>query len=123
MGFFKTTLIGVAAVMGVATGSAFAWRGYLIHELRNPVLEQLTDPQSAIFRSEVYAGDWTVSGGILCGQVNAKNRMGGYVGYKWFHSFNQHASVESDSMKESFDLQKVKRCDFSGDKVSWWQVW
>ena len=52
------------------------------------VLEQLTDPESANFRDiKVYAGvDYfgTPNVDVVCGQVNSKNRMGGYVG---FHPF------------------------------------
>lgn len=42
------------------------------------VRERLYDPESARFRGvrAVYAG--------YCGEVNAKNRLGGYVGYREF---------------------------------------
>lgn len=41
----------------------------------------LIDPSSAIFRNVTHhAGFWEV----WCGEVNSKNRMGGYVGWKKF---------------------------------------
>lgn|GEM_PF-3273393 len=39
--------------------------------------EQLTDPSSAQFRNERSKKD-----GWVCGEVNSKNTMGGYVGFK-----------------------------------------
>jgi hypothetical protein len=41
------------------------------------VLESLYDPASANFRNEFRGGTRTV----WCGEVNAKNRMGGYTGF------------------------------------------
>jgi hypothetical protein len=43
---------------------------------RDVVKGQLFDPQSAEFRNER-----TTDMGNVCGEVNAKNRMGGYVGF------------------------------------------
>jgi hypothetical protein len=45
------------------------------------VRERLFDPESAQF-SEVFTG--TPGSGAICGLVNAKNRMGGYVGRRPF---------------------------------------
>lgn len=42
------------------------------------ILAQLKDPNSAEFRNVVVAGN------IVCGEVNAKNGFGGYVGFKSF---------------------------------------
>lgn len=44
------------------------------------VESQLSDPTSVLFRGI----EKRVFG--YCGEVNAKNRMGGYVGYKKFHA-------------------------------------
>lgn len=77
------------AVVGVIVAGVFGWRAYLFHELRKPVLERLTDPDSALFRNERLLfgwSEWTVMGNILCGEVNAKNKMGGYGGYVKFAS-------------------------------------
>lgn len=40
----------------------------------------LFDPESALFKDLVYSGTYNA----WCGQLNAKNRMGGYVGWKYF---------------------------------------
>lgn len=42
----------------------------------------LTDPESARFRAEVIGGDATAR--VLCGEVNARNPLGGYAGYERF---------------------------------------
>lgn len=116
----KTVLFAVAVVLTLLL-AAWGYRAYLISELRKPVLAKLNDPTSAQFQNEVYFGNWTVKGGNLCGQVNAKNRMGGYVGYHWFQSFDGGASIEDDELKEVFDEGKLDRCavDKRG-KPFWW---
>lgn len=51
----------------------------LLEKVQNMVRERLKDPDSAKFRSLLkYGTHW------VCGQVNAKNGMGGYVGYSSF---------------------------------------
>lgn len=77
-------VIGIAVSLLVI---GLAYRYYLVVELRKPVLADLTDPDSAIFRNERIAGNWLPSGSMLCNEVNAKNRMGGYVGYVPFTSW------------------------------------
>lgn len=80
-------LMSLLAVMGVAAAAFFTYRFYLIDQLRKPVLAELKDPDSALFRDERIIGVWLPKKAILCGDVNAKNAMGGYVGYKPFTSF------------------------------------
>lgn len=48
-------------------------------EAKRLVIERLKDPESARFQDITRRSDDEV-----CGQVNAKNAMGGYVGHKWF---------------------------------------
>lgn len=48
-----------------------------IDRAREAVAEKLTDPSSAQFRNERSKKD-----GWVCGEVNSKNAMGGYVGFK-----------------------------------------
>jgi hypothetical protein len=109
-------IVGVCvALIAVLAG----WRGYLVHTLRAPVLAQLNDPDSAQFRNLKYVGNWTVKGGLLCGQVNAKNAMGGYVGYSWFESGIKSASIEDVEIKSVFDKSGLDRCDY-GESLKWW---
>lgn len=52
---------------------------------RNAVKEKLSDPGSAQFRNdritEAEPGIKAKGGFYVCGEVNAKNRMGGYTGF------------------------------------------
>lgn len=108
--------------MIVAGAIIIGWRFYLVSELKKPVLAKLSDPDSAQFQNLKYVGNWTVQGGVLCGQVNAKNRMGGYVGYQWFDADAKSAIVEDDVVKKIYDDASLKRCDFSEDKLPFWYL-
>lgn len=83
----KLTIAMTIAISLLAV--SFAYRYYLITELRKPVLAELSDPDSALFRNERIGGNWLVTGSILCGEVNSKNRMGGYIGYMPFTSWGK----------------------------------
>ena len=51
-------------------------------ELKTAVAAKMVDPGSATFRAlSVKVADFA-----YCGEVNAKNRMGGYVGYQKFYT-------------------------------------
>lgn len=79
----KTTISAVVALAAIAAlgGLAYHWQ-----ESRSPaalardvVKSKLNDRDSAVFRNQVLAkrgGE-----GIWCGEVNARNRMGGMVGF------------------------------------------
>lgn len=58
---------------------------------RGKVLDRLRDPSSAVFSAEVVGEN-----GVLCGQVNAKNGFGGYIGNKRFISGAGGAVIEGD---------------------------
>lgn len=56
----------------------YVYREYVVRSALERVQEVLSDPDSAKFR------EVSIKGGRVCGQVNSKNKMGGYVGYRWF---------------------------------------
>lgn len=72
------TVVLVAAVAGVGL---VGWRARLLerYEQRQLVKEALKDPASADF-GDVVPGKR--GGATWCGSVNAKNSMGGYVGFQ-----------------------------------------
>jgi len=80
----KTIIAGGAAVL-LLVAAAGGWRWHLIGELRKPILAELNDPDSAVFRNETLLSPWAVSNSILCGEVNVRNKMGGYAGYARFY--------------------------------------
>lgn len=54
----------------------------LFGELKTAVAAQMRDPESATFQAlSVKIADFS-----YCGEVNAKNLMGGYVGYRRFYA-------------------------------------
>lgn len=113
---FFTAIVVLAAL----AGAVFAYRAYLISELRKPVLAQLSDPESAQFRNERVIGNWRFAGTVLCGDVNAKNKMGGYAGFSPFEAGVNGASVGKDG-----DI--LPPCDFEKDLRAtapwWWMTW
>lgn len=73
------------------------------------VKKNLKDPESVTFRNEVLRKN-----GFFCGEYNAKNSYGGYVGYKRFKietrmlSINQGVSIEGTDILSAGDmLEKV----------------
>ena len=53
-------------------------------ELKAAVLSELTDPGSAQFKGLRLIEQGPEGGPVLCGEVNSKNKMGGYVGFTRF---------------------------------------
>lgn len=52
------------------------------------VMAQLVDPESARFRNETQ----NEALNIYCGEVNSKNRMGGYVGWKRYIAYGPRSN-------------------------------
>lgn len=76
----KSTIAIVAAIL--TAGALIAWAILLSdpnEKIKAIVRAKLSDPGSAIFQkiAKTKAGDY-------CGEVNAKNQFGGYVGFKRF---------------------------------------
>lgn len=99
----KVVLRNVFIGLMLAVGAAYAYTVFLVHQLRQPVLEQLKDPDSAKFRNEKVRGGWIVGTSHLCGEVNAKTPMGGYAGYKKFWALKgKAADIESESLNSEY---------------------
>lgn len=93
----KKALGAIGLVLLVLAAGAYLYSSYVIHQHRKLVLAKLNDPDSAQFRNEKLKGSWTVGGSILCGEINAKNAMGGYVGFVPFASTaGTEAEIGSD---------------------------
>lgn len=74
------------------------------------VLSQLNDPGSASFQ------DVTIRGGsTVCGKVNSKNKLGGYVGFQDFASspegtlIHQDVPPPSTGIGDNFDYDGYRR--------------
>lgn len=74
----RAIIVG-ATVVAVAAAAAMAWQ-YPVYRIERAVRAFLKDPDSAQFqRVQAF---YSTGGG--CGFVNAKNALGGYVGYTHF---------------------------------------
>lgn len=82
------------------------------NKLKAMAAERLRDPEATRFKSE-YAMYKTDKGDIiLCGTLNGKNAMGGYVGYKPFYMRTRGDSIESFKLPSenddyNFELNEV----------------
>lgn len=84
----KTTVViaSLAAIVGALTVKYLpddTFRIASAHEkYRSIVRGELLDPNSAEFRNERISKDLKFNEDYYCGEMNAKNRMGGYIGFK-----------------------------------------
>ena len=90
-------LLGLLAVASGRAGEAGGPHAQLIAQAKAAVTKDLKDPDSALFRNLAV---YTTSTGALavCGEFNAKNSYGGYVGYKQFASSASVVFTEADSV-------------------------
>lgn len=72
----RVVLVAVGMMLATA---AVADDAALIKQAEDAVTHNLLDPESARFR------DVGVNGDAVCGQVNAKNAYGGYIGFRNFY--------------------------------------
>lgn len=95
-------VIGGLVIAGCLLGAAVGVHAYRIGEMRAPIVKMLSDPASAQFQSEKHQGNWLWPKGALCGEVNSKNQMGGYVGFKKFVTYRGTATIEGDAADNEF---------------------
>ena len=93
-------IVCVVAFTAAVAGGAYAytkWDQWTVWpELRKPVLATLKDPDSALFRNQF------VGRRALCGEVNARNGMGGYAGYSRFIGGGERFVLEGASTRTWF---------------------
>jgi hypothetical protein len=107
--------VGVAVVFALV-GAVAAYREWvLIPPVREQVLKQLNDPESAQFRNTRYFGDWLPTHGAMCGEVNARNRKGGYVGFRRFAANVSFAEIESPR-----GFSRAEECEAMTMAPWWW---
>lgn len=69
-----------------------ATRVKMVDAATTAIRDSMKDPESARFRRVVVSP----KGRAVCGEVNAKNEMGGYVGFRRFIVAADRAGVEGD---------------------------
>lgn len=65
-----------------------------IHSARKVIKSNLKDPASAKYNNEVASKDKTV----VCGEVNSKNSLGGYVGFKRYLVRGNEIAFEGNTL-------------------------
>ena len=73
----KKIIVAVLVVVIAITGLNYE-RVFLIPKYRKPIIDNVIDPISVIFKNEEFHD------GLLCGEFNSKNSMGGYTGFEKF---------------------------------------
>ncbi|MCH8622542.1 hypothetical protein [Undibacterium sp. TS12] len=117
---------GVLILVAVSTTVGYVW--YPRHQGEQLVREALKDPDSAVFRDVKY---FRKTKGV-CGLVNAKNSLGGYVGFNDFMlnadgkvTFAPTGDSSVGSADERLDVlqkriayleEKIKTCPDETDK-------
>lgn len=117
----KSLVIGGVALAVLFAGAAAYRHFVLFAPLKHQVLESLKDPDSAQFRGVSIASNWAPGKASMCGQLNAKNSMGGYVGYRWFTSGPDGVRIEDDFMQQLNDRAGIDRCKVP-DGIPWWWI-
>lgn len=103
-------------------------RYYIEYQSHEPIIQALNDPDSAKFRNERFIGGWTLSG-VMCGEVNAKNRLGGYIGYTSYYTvlsggiptYSRVVTPGDSSGESGFKDACVDQKYWSN--VWWWLYW
>ncbi len=71
------------------------------------VAEEMRDPESTRFKPEYTAYKTNAGDTIVCGTVNAKNAMGGYVGYKPFYVRIRNGAVAALQVPSETDTYGI----------------
>lgn len=100
---------GFVLLFLIAGGGHYLWKNWdrllVWPQKREALLQSLRDPSSAQFREERLRRT-----GYLCGQVNAKNGMGGYTGFRRYASNERDHVVEDSLTGPQFEVQWEQRC-------------
>lgn len=79
-----------------------------ITKVKAAIKESARDPDSVRYRNVKIASN---DGSLICGEVNSKNSMGGYTGFKRFVNFNTNDSpFEIDDGGKSFEWSWNRNC-------------
>ena len=84
---FAALLLSACVMSNITETKPVALTSAQLAQIKATVIHDFFDPDSAQFRN-VRAADVTLTDGAterrVCGEVNGKNRLGGYVGYQLF---------------------------------------
>jgi hypothetical protein len=84
-----------------------------VNRAQQLVSERMRDPEATRFKPEYQAYRTSVGDIIVCGTLNGKNAMGGYVGYKPYYVRIRNGSIQafstvSENDEYSFELNEIQ---------------
>lgn len=102
----KKTLV-IAVVLLVAAGASWAAYDQLapVPKGKRVIESMLLDPNSVEFKNVRSAA------GAVCGQVNAKNKFGGYTGFKEFIVIDDEAYIAWTLTPDPSPIQSERQLD------------
>lgn len=111
----KIALMGVFSIHAAFAGATQA-QDYstFAAKAKQALTKDLKDPDSAKFRNTYVYRDGDGKKLALCGEINAKNSYGAYVGFRKFHvthSGNPTIQEDGDSPGGLFDILHGDICD------------
>jgi hypothetical protein len=118
MRFVFVLIVGAVAL----TGCGKSWSDgteVRVERAKKVVAEAMRDPESTKFRDVVA---YTKNG--VCGEVNAKNAYGGYVGYKKFivttngTIWVEPTGLEKDADREAKDFADIYKVQCVNERAS-----
>lgn len=79
----------------------------VINRAQELVSDQMRDPEATRFKSEYTAFTTSFGDTIVCGTLNGKNAMGGYVGYKPYYVRIRNGVIQAFHIVPENDEYKV----------------
>ncbi|WP_296232112.1 hypothetical protein [uncultured Pseudomonas sp.] len=102
----KLLPLGILSVFFVGCDSG-------MQNIHKSIKAQLVDPESAQFKNEI-RNEW----GIVCGEVNAKNNMGGYAGFRSYRAFEvKNTGWQVKINEEKNDVAQLILCNSSPAEI------
>lgn len=95
------------AFVAIAIAACDMIPGTVEYKAKETIRATLSDPESARFRNVRAADETRV---VVCGEVNGKNRFGGYVGYRGFIVGGDITIMQKDDLDAAFAESKAIFC-------------
>ena len=96
--------LAIAALLLPAVYAYLNWNRWMVWpEKKARLIASLKDPSSSQFRNENMPGEY------LCGEMNSKNSMGGYVGFARYIAFEHGFAIEGQPVDTFFSKDENSR--------------
>ena len=106
-------LVGLTMFMAFAFPALAQGKGHaaLLAKVKHAVSKDFLDPNGATFRNVAFYRTSTgKTGNLVCGEVNAKNAYGAYVGYRGFVYADGMVEIEQQEPSGTYDVLREAIC-------------